>query len=212
MATFEDIAKANKAIKTEPVKGKDYAMVNQRVKAFRMVYPEGSITTEILKLESGVVYMKATCTDEAGTVLSTGHAYEKESNGLVNKESFIENCETSAVGRALGMAGFGIDTSICSAEELQNALLNQGEGEKQKAEVPPEEVDSESTIADSPSAIKNIKSNLKLIEKLGDTSFMEELRRMYDINKIEDIKKKDFRDVVQFMQARYDILKEGKDE
>ena len=42
-----------------------------------------------------------------------------------NKTSYIENCETSAVGRALGMCGFGIDTSIASAEEVQNAMANQ---------------------------------------------------------------------------------------
>lgn len=77
---------------------------------------------------------------------------------------------------------------------------------------PEDVVDPDSTIADSQSAISNIKKNLKLIEKLGDTSFIDELRNMYDIENIEDIKKKDFRDVVQFMQARYDILKEGKNE
>jgi hypothetical protein len=58
-------------------------------------------------------------------VLGVGHAYEKEDSSFINKTSYIENCETSAVGRALGMAGFGIDASICSAEELQNAVLNQ---------------------------------------------------------------------------------------
>jgi uncharacterized lipoprotein NlpE involved in copper resistance len=59
------------------------------------------------------------------SLLGTGHAYEKESSSFINKTSYIENCETSAVGRALGMAGFGIDTSVCSAEELTNAINNQ---------------------------------------------------------------------------------------
>lgn len=59
-------------------------------------------------------------------VLGTGTAYEKEGSTFINKTSYIENCETSAVGRALGMAGFGIDTSIASAEEVQNAIANQG--------------------------------------------------------------------------------------
>ena len=69
--------------------------------------------------------MKSTCIDGEGNVLGVGHAYEKEDSSFINKTSYIENCETSAVGRALGMAGFGIDASICSAEELQNAVLNQ---------------------------------------------------------------------------------------
>ena len=60
------------------------------------------------------------------TILGVGHAYEKEDSSFINQTSFIENCETSAVGRALGMAGFGIDVSIASAEELATALMNQG--------------------------------------------------------------------------------------
>ena len=126
MATFEDIRKANEAIRpTDIGRGKDYVEVNQRVIAFRMVHPNGSISTEIISLADGMVVIKATCSDEAGCVLGTGHAYEKESSSFINKTSYIENCETSAVGRALGMAGFGIDAAICSAEEVQNAILNQ---------------------------------------------------------------------------------------
>lgn len=126
MATYEEIKKANEAIKPIDIgRGKDYVEVNQRVTAFRMVYPGGTIDTEIVSLESGICVMKATCADENGTILGTGHAYEKEGSSFINKTSYIENCETSAVGRALGMAGFGIDASICSADELQNAVLNQ---------------------------------------------------------------------------------------
>jgi hypothetical protein len=125
MATYEDIRKANAAITPTNIKGKGYAEDNQRVTAFRMVYPTGCITTEIVSLQNGVCVMKSTCIDGEGNVLGVGHAYEKEDSSFINKTSYIENCETSAVGRALGMAGFGIDASICSAEELQNAVLNQ---------------------------------------------------------------------------------------
>ena len=111
MIKFEDIKKANESIKTTDIKGKDYAEVNQRVKAFRICYPEGAIKTEIVSLENGVVTMKATVLNGL-FVLATGYAQEKESSSYINKTSFIENCETSAVGRALGFCGFGIDTSI----------------------------------------------------------------------------------------------------
>ena len=131
MATFEEIRQANQTIQTTDIKGKEYAEVNQRVKAFRMVYPNGAITTEILFLADGVATMKATAYDETGRVLGCGHAREKEASSYINKTSYIENCETSAVGRALGMCGFGVDTSICSAEELQNALANQGQNKGQ---------------------------------------------------------------------------------
>ena len=130
--TFEELQKANQAIATTNIKGKEYAEVNQRIKAFRMVYPDGKITTKLLSDENGVCVFKALVyTDRTEDVqpIGTGHAYEREDSSFINKTSYIENCETSAVGRALGMAGFGIDTSVCSAEELENALINQ-EGKK----------------------------------------------------------------------------------
>lgn len=125
MITFEQIKKANESIKTTDIKGKEYAEVNQRVKAFRMVYPNGAISTEIVSLENGVVTMRAIVTDGEGSILATGTAQEKETSSYINKTSFIENCETSAVGRALGFCGFGIDTSVASYEEVANAIKNQ---------------------------------------------------------------------------------------
>lgn len=123
--TFEEINKANETIKTTDIKGKEYAEVNQRIKAYRMVYPTGTIRTEMMSNENGVCIFRATVTDEDDNILATGTAYEKEGSTFINKTSYIENCETSAVGRALGMCGFGIDTSVASAEEVQNAITNQ---------------------------------------------------------------------------------------
>jgi len=122
---YLDIAIANETIKTTDIKGKEYAEVNQRIKAFRMVYPQGTIETEMLSNENGVCIFKAIVSDEDGNLLGTGTAYEKEDSSFINKTSYIENCETSAVGRALGMCGFGIDVSVASAEEVQNAINNQ---------------------------------------------------------------------------------------
>lgn len=123
--TFEQIKKANESIKTTAIKGKDYAEVNQRIKAFRMVYPTGQIMTEMVSNENGVCVFRAYVYDESENLLATGTAYEKESSSFINKTSYIENCETSAVGRALGMAGFGIDVSVASYEEVANAIENQ---------------------------------------------------------------------------------------
>ena len=131
---FEDIQKANETINTTNIKGKEYAEVNQRIKAFRMVYPEGAIETELQSNTDGICIFKAwvygskVWNEETGwtsTLLGTGTAYEKENSSFINKTSYIENCETSAVGRALGMAGFGIDTSVASAEEVANAIQQQ---------------------------------------------------------------------------------------
>lgn len=124
------IAKANEIIKTTNIKGKDYAEVNQRIKAFRLVHPSGCITTEIVELKDGIVTMKASVFDEAMRLLGTGYAQEKEQSSYINKTSYIENCETSAIGRALGMCGYGVDVSVASAEEVQNAINNQQIDEK----------------------------------------------------------------------------------
>ena len=140
MKKYLDLALANEQIKTIDIKGKEYSEVNQRIKAFRMVYPDGIIDTKLLSNENGVCIFKAMVgyyeDDVDGLVrwLGTGYAYEKEDSSFINKTSYIENCETSAVGRALGMAGFGIDVSVASAEEVQNAINNQ--------EVTKEEADS----------------------------------------------------------------------
>lgn len=130
--TYEELKQVNAQIKTTPIRGKDYAEVNQRIEAFRKLFPMGSIITEIVSLAEGVVVMKATVTDGDGRILATGTAYEKEGNGNINKTSYIENCETSAVGRALGILGIGINVSIASYEEVSNAILNQEKKEELK--------------------------------------------------------------------------------
>ena len=124
---FEDILKANATMKTTDVKGKEYAEVNQRIKAFRSICPNGCIETCLVSNANGVCVFSAVVKDENGKVLGTGHAYEKENSSFINKTSYIENCETSAVGRALGMCGIGIDGSLASYEEVANAIKQQEE-------------------------------------------------------------------------------------
>ena len=128
--TYEDIENANKCLIGTDIKGKSYIEVNQRIKAYRMVYPNGMIKPEIKSLKDGVCIFRAEVTNDNGDVIGVGHASEKENSTFINKTSYIENCETSAVGRALGMAGFGIDTSVASAEEVSNAIENQKEDKK----------------------------------------------------------------------------------
>lgn len=122
---YSKIEEVNKRLKPVDIKGKSYNTVNQRILAFRELCPDGAITTEILNLENGVVLMKATITDELGRVIATGHAQEKEDSSYINKTSFIENAETSCVGRALGMLGIGAVDSLASFEEVANAITQQ---------------------------------------------------------------------------------------
>lgn len=132
---FNQIVEANKLIntmgisrtdrKTGRVTTKDYAEVNQRIKAFRFLYPEGSIVTELISDDGEICKFRAVVMNDAGKVLGTGTAFESKGSSFINETSYIENCETSAVGRALAMCGIGVDTSIASYEEVANAMKNQ---------------------------------------------------------------------------------------
>ena len=126
---YQDISKVNSEITMIDLKGKNYAMVPERVTAFRKLFPEGFIKTEIISHDGQTVLMQAVAgyyENGCPIILSTGFAQEVRGRGMVNGTSYIENCETSAVGRALGMIGLGLNGGgICSAEELVNAVTAQ---------------------------------------------------------------------------------------
>ena len=120
-----DRNEANKAIPRITIKGKQYATVDARVAAFWELYPQGSITTELLEDDGDRCVFKATAYDGDRCSLATGHAFEVRGASNINKTSYIENCETSAVGRALGFLGIGSNGSIASADEVKNAIEQQ---------------------------------------------------------------------------------------
>ena len=122
------LCEANKNLKPMNIKDSNYIPVNERIKAFRTIYPKGSIVTEIISLENGVVTMKSSVYSDDGVLLGTGHAQEKEGSTFINKTSFIENCETSCIGRALGSCGIGLDFGFASYEEVANAKAQQNDG------------------------------------------------------------------------------------
>lgn len=106
----------NKAI---DIKGKQYVLVSDRILFFNQNF-DGSITTELLSQPSDeLVVMKATV--RVGDLTFTGHSQAKWGDGYINKTSALENCETSAVGRALAMMGIGVIDSIASVDEIKKA-------------------------------------------------------------------------------------------
>ena len=106
---------------------KDYVPVNERLAYFWHDHPNGRIETLLVKSDSGIMIVKALLYDgsEHGKPIATGHAQEKEDSGYINKTSALENCETSAVGRALAIAGYEIKKAIASREEMENAMERQ---------------------------------------------------------------------------------------
>ena len=126
--SYEQIKKANEEMAKTDIKGSDYAPVNERIKAYRKVYPTGRIHSRIEEIKDDYVRFVVEITDEQGHLIATGTASEMltgdAKKDYINKTSMIENCETSAVGRALGFAGFGVDKAIASAEDIERNKEN----------------------------------------------------------------------------------------
>ena len=134
---------SNYKFKTTNIRGKQYVEVNERIKFFRQEdeYKNWTISTEFTALDSEMCVCKCIIADTNQRVVATGHAHEERSSSHINKTSYVENCETSAIGRALAMMGIGIDTSIASANEVQDAITKQEEKpSKKKAEAPVENI------------------------------------------------------------------------
>ena len=118
---------SNYKFKTTNIRGKQYVEVNERIKFFRQEeqYKNWGIRTEFPVLDSEQCLCLCTITTSDGQIVAQGHAHEEKGSSNINKTSYVENCETSAVGRALAMLGIGIDTSIASANEVQEAIAKQ---------------------------------------------------------------------------------------
>jgi len=131
------------------IHGKEYKTVAERVNEFYTKYAgfTRSIVTEILKDENNIVQVKATVRVDNNSLiplpdspdayvfslLGTGHAEEDRGKGRINDTSALENAETSAIGRALASIGLG-GTEFASADELSNALHQQGESKNKTFE------------------------------------------------------------------------------
>jgi len=112
-------------MKTVDIKGKKYVTVNERLKYFRQHFAGYSLTSEITHLNENGVIIRASLKNNEDIEVASGYAHEKQNSSFINKTSFIENCETSAWGRALANFGIGVDETVSSADEVANAIKNQ---------------------------------------------------------------------------------------
>ena len=118
---------SNYKFKTTNIKGKEYVEVNERIKYFRLSddYKGWSLVSEMKHLDDDSCVIRAEIRDENWVLRATGFAQEDKSSSFINKTSYVENCETSAWGRALANLGIGIDTSIASSNEVSMAISKQ---------------------------------------------------------------------------------------
>jgi len=104
----------------------DYETVQSRINRFKKDWPNSSIRTELLSSVDKIgeyCFFKAFVVVDANNYQSSadgvGHAYEKKGDGYINKTSWVENCETSAIGRALANMGYGGDKRATREEMMR---------------------------------------------------------------------------------------------
>ena len=120
------------------IKGKSYSLVSDRVLAFHKLYPNGSIHTRIVSDngEELIYEAKVTPDHDKPERYFTGYASGVRGGMGVDETAAVENGETSAVGRALGLAGIGILESrsgIASADEMNKSMnMSKPVSDKQK--------------------------------------------------------------------------------
>ena len=153
------------------IKGKEYILVSQRILFFNDQYKNGYIQTRLVsKPEDDMVVIQAVVVpdvDKPGRSF-TGYSQATWGDGYINKTSAIENCETSAVGRALGFMGIGIIDSVASADEVNKVLTQPAKiVEKIKSTV---EMKTEIAgwIVDKKIENKKVKEIIKLVNPNAD--------------------------------------------
>ena len=98
-----------------------YATVEERLVKFWQDHPDGAIITEIAHREGDTIIFKAYIYFErGGELVATGYAEEVKDASPVNKTSYVENAETSAIGRGLANANYAMKKRP-SREEMQKA-------------------------------------------------------------------------------------------
>ena len=173
MVDVKEIQSAIERMKTVNIKGKQYTMVAQRVEAFRVLVGAGlGMTTDILTDDDKRVVIRAQITSSTGHVVASGMAEELRGVGI-NKTACIENCETSAVGRAL--ANFGLHGGeYASADEIEKVDRTK---EKQREQREVEEAQAKPN--ETPQAKPNETSQARPTPKLEEPPFDENLWRQF---------------------------------
>jgi len=159
---------------TISIHGKSYAQVSLRIAVARRVLGSAmDIISKIQHMDKDSVVMQADIFIDDKHV-ATGHAEEKRTASKINMTSALENCETSAIGRALAFLGF-ISDGIASAEEVSTAILQQDK-KIQTALKDLEAVSHKGSYQEWLSKNKSMLGELKIKNPIAYTTFMEDFQ------------------------------------
>jgi hypothetical protein len=155
--------------RTVTIHGKEYEVVASRVQRFRSENPTWSIRIDIVSADDKSCILKACIYDDKEILRATGLAHERVESSVINKTSHIENCETSAIGRALACLGY-IGGEYASADELVNALEKQEQTKKIKWTETPQTTKVEQNTAE---VMQSSKISKKISEKQRSLFFVK---------------------------------------
>jgi hypothetical protein len=167
-------------VKTVNIKGKEYITVNERLIHFRTKadYNGWRIVEDVISLDDKEGVFKVTILDPEGNEMVSAHAQEYRDSSYINKTSFLENGFTSALGRAMGYLGIGIDTSIASAEEIGNAVNNQsGKNENQDNKPWLSDTQFNATLKGTADQAKKVLANFKMKKE-----YKQQITAKFNIN------------------------------
>lgn len=119
----------------------DYETVEERLTKFWKEHPDGRIETELIESTPSrfIVFARIFRTEADQRYWTSGLAFEEVSSRGVNATSALENCETSAIGRALANAGYATKGKRASREEMNKVASNQpNKFEKRLEQIPVE--------------------------------------------------------------------------
>ncbi len=218
---FENLYAINVNDKTEDKDGLTYLSWAWAWAEVKKVYPEATYNIKRFDRNLPYVYDENTgymvftdvtidgLTHEMWLPVMDGHNKAMKSRPYTVKTKYKEipvNAATmfdinKAIMRCLtkNLAMFGLGLYIYAGEDLPDM----GEPEEPV-------IDLDSTIADTPNAVSNLKNMIATLATMGATAFEDEIKQTYGIERIEDLKKGDYRAVVQIAQNKYDMLKEAE--
>jgi len=156
----------------------DYETVEVRLEKFIKDYPDFRISTELEVCEKDRYIVKAYLfkTAQCSSAFSTGLAEEKVTDRGVNQTSALENCETSAIGRALANAGYAAKGKRPSREEMTKVVSKKVE-KPAVADVKPDDQDYWTTpvneynkVVDAPVTLEKAMENITAIMGTGEAA------------------------------------------
>ena len=199
---------------TVKIHGKEYEIVGSRVHRFRKDHPDWSIQSEILSQIAGEIIVRASIADEKNIIRATGIAHEKESASSINKTSYVECAETSAIGRALACFDYQ-GGEFASADEVAQAIHQQSQPAYKNPELvqPPQPEQKQAQEPD-----KNIISEpqRKRLYAIGKSNGwkdeeMKELVKTFGYEHSKDIKRDDYNKICEMLEKGIPDVPSGEE-